>query len=107
MRHTASFTVAVASTIVLLGSAGCGSDDDDGGPIEPPDADFSLVVAGGGDNVPDRYTSDLWVHGSYAYTGTWGGAFRNGNAGNALKIWALDPAGAPSLADSIIAPETA
>jgi hypothetical protein len=105
MRHSASFTVAVFSTIILLGSAGCGSDDDDGGPIEPPGSDFSLVVAGGGDNVSDRYTSDLWVHGSYAYTGTWGGAFRNGNAGNALKIWALDPAGAPSLADSIIAPD--
>ena len=59
------------------------------------------VVSGGG-NVPDRYSSDLWVNGSYAYTGTWGGAPRNGKLGNALKIWHLDASGAPTLADSII-----
>ena len=105
MRHAGFFTVAVVSATILLAAAGCGNDDDDGGPIEPPDSTISLVVAGGGDNVPDRFTSDLWVHGDYAYTGTWGGSFRNGNAGNALKIWALDPAGAPSLADSIIVPD--
>jgi hypothetical protein len=64
-------------------------------------------VAGGGNNVPDRYTSDLWIHGSHAYTGTWGGSARGGNAGNALKIWLLDGTGAPSLVDSIVIPEVA
>ena len=27
---------------------------------------------------PTRYSSDLWVHGTYAYTGTWGSVPRNG-----------------------------
>ena len=56
-------------------------------------------VLAGGNNVLERYGSDLWVHGGYAYTGTWG--FRNAS-GNAVKIWRLDAGGAPVLADSII-----
>jgi hypothetical protein len=55
--------------------------------------------------VPERFTSDLWVHGSHAYSGTWGGFVRGEAPGNALKIWSLDATGAPELADSIILPE--
>jgi hypothetical protein len=96
---------ALGVAILALAATGCG-DDDGGGPIDPPGPPpgLTLSVAGGGDNVPDRYTSDLWVHGDYAYTGTWGGSPRAGNSGDALKIWALDGTGAPSLADSIIVP---
>jgi hypothetical protein len=61
----------------------------------------TLATKGGGNNVPERYGSDQWVFGSYAYSGTWG--FR-GTAGNAVKIWGLDDAGIPTLADSIIVP---
>jgi hypothetical protein len=104
MRQIGRFTSSAASVIFLLAASACGSEEDDGGPVDPPPSSLTLSVVGGGDNVPDRYTSDLWVHGSYAYTGTWGGAFRNGNAGNALKIWALDAGGSPSLADSIVVP---
>jgi hypothetical protein len=57
--------------------------------------------SGSGRNVLERYSSDLWVHGDYAYTGTWG--YRAAQ-GNAVKIWHLDAAGVPVLADSIIAP---
>ncbi|HYC32130.1 MAG TPA: hypothetical protein VEB59_07540, partial [Gemmatimonadales bacterium] len=64
-------------------------------------------VAGGGNNVSDRYTSDLWVHGDHAYTGTWGGVRRGGNSGNVVKIWRLDAAGAPILADSLVLPGSA
>lgn len=65
-------------------------------------ADQGLTVLAGGYEVPERYTSDLWVRGSYAYTGTWGGAPRrdnlgNLNPGNMIKAWYLDPSGAPSL----------
>jgi hypothetical protein len=76
-------------------------------PVPPPPApgDFTLSIAGGGHNVMERFTSDLWVHGDHAYTGTWGGFEREGNPGNALKIWALDATGAPELADSLIVPE--
>ena len=105
MRQSGFLTAATVSAMLLLAVVGCGGEDDDNGPIDPPDSDLSLVIAGGGDNVPDRYTSDLWVHGDYAYTGTWGGSRRNGNAGNVLKIWALDAAGAPALADSIVVPD--
>jgi hypothetical protein len=85
---------------------GNGGDDDDGpvGPPEPPPSSLTLSIAGGGNNVPDRYTSDLWVHGSHAYTGTWGGSPRGGNGGDALKIWSLSGTGAPSLVDSLIVP---
>ena len=62
-----------------------------------------LSVLSGGNNVPERYSSDLWVHGDYAYTGTWG--FRpRGQQGNALKVWSLDPSGAPSLVGSVTVP---
>ncbi len=60
----------------------------------------AFSVAGGGNNVPERWTSDLWVHGTHAYTGTWGS--RGGNLGNAVKIWRLNAAGAPTLVDSVI-----
>lgn len=54
--------------------------------------------------MPERFSSDLWVHGSYAYTGTWGGAPRNGVRGDVLKIWPLDVRGIPTIADSIKIP---
>jgi hypothetical protein len=58
------------------------------------------VLAGGG-NVPERFGSDQWVHGSYAYSGTWGS--RAGRSGNALKVWSLSATGAPTLVDSVLA----
>ena len=63
-----------------------------------------LKVVGGGCNVPDRFSSDLWVHGNYAYTGTWGS--REGNIGNALNTWFLDASGAPALVSSVTVPGT-
>lgn len=61
----------------------------------------SLVVLGGGNNVEDRFSSDLWVHGNYAYTGTWGSRTEDGNA---LNVWSLGPTGAPTLVRSVIVP---
>jgi len=65
----------------------------------------AFSVAGGGGNVPERWTSDLWVHGGHAYTGTWGS--RGGNLGNAVKIWRLGAGGAPTLVDSVIVADVA
>ena len=67
---------------------------------EPGGTDLSVVS--GGNNVPERFSSDLWVHGNYAYSGTWG--FRE-NEGNTLKVWSLGAAGSPTLVESIIVPE--
>ncbi|HEX5633477.1 MAG TPA: hypothetical protein VFX50_09620, partial [Gemmatimonadales bacterium] len=50
-------------------------------------ASGGLVPQGGGFNVPDRWSSDLWLHGDHAYTGTWGGIPRGTNLGDQLKIW--------------------
>lgn len=58
----------------------------------------SFQVLAGCNNVPERYSSDLWVADGYAYTGTWG--FR-GNVGNAIKVWQLDNDGAPTLARTV------
>jgi len=58
---------------------------------------FSVV---GRAELPDRYTSDLWLHGTVAYTGTWGsrpfGA--SFNRGNTLNVWDIsDPASAQKV----------
>ena len=62
----------------------------------------SLTAIGGGNNVGDRFTSDLWVHGGYAYTGTWG---NRGAVGNVLNIWALGTDGSPTAAGSVAVPD--
>ncbi|HEU4800283.1 MAG TPA: hypothetical protein VFS94_06590 [Gemmatimonadales bacterium] len=55
----------------------------------------------GGNNVTDRFGSDLWIHpdGAVAYTGTWGGGSRM--TGNQIKVWSLDGSGAPTLSSSV------
>jgi len=90
-----SRTAALGGAALLLALVGCGSDG--GGPSSPPPGQFAVL--GGGNNVPERYSSDLWIHGDYAYTGTWG--YRV-DVGDALKIWHLNASGAPALVDSII-----
>jgi hypothetical protein len=57
-----------------------------------------LAVKAGGNNVPERFGSDLWVANGYAYTGTWG--FR-AQQGNTVKVWKLGPSGAPTLVNSV------
>jgi hypothetical protein len=55
-------------------------------------------VVGGGNNVPNLYTSDLWLARGYAYTGTWG--YRNAE-GNVINVWQLDGAGRPVFARQV------
>ncbi len=59
----------------------------------------AFQVLGGGGNVPERFGSDQWVAGGYAYSGTWG---TRSAPGNAVKVWQLNGTGAPVLVDSII-----
>lgn len=58
----------------------------------------SFSVAGRG-QVADRFTSDLWVHGDFAYTGTW--SVRNGLAGNQLFTWDISTPSTPVRTDSL------
>ncbi len=57
---------------------------------------FSVVGQG---QITDRFTSDLWVHGDYAYTGTW--SVRNNLPGNRLYTWDVSAPSAPTLTDSL------
>ncbi len=61
---------------------------------------FSVVGHGA---VDERYTSDLWVYGGVAYTGSWG--VRQGPAGlqqgNRLYAWDISNPGLPILTDSV------
>jgi hypothetical protein len=60
-----------------------------------------LNVIGGGCNVRDRFSSDLWVHGSYAYTGTWG---TRGQLGDVLNVWWVGGTGAPTFVRAVTVP---
>ena len=46
----------------------------------------AFTVLGGGSNVSQQFTSDLWVHGGTGYTGTWG---TRTLPGNEVKVWNL------------------
>ncbi len=48
-----------------------------------------------------RTTSDLWVHGAHAYTGTYGSPSQPGDV---VNIWRLGATGAPTLAGIITVP---
>ena len=49
-----------------------------------------FTVLGGGNNVSDRFSSDLWVHGTAGYSGTWG--TRGTSPGNEVKVWGIGAA---------------
>lgn len=69
--------------------------------VVTPPAPAQLPVLGMG-AVAERYTSELWVHGSYGYTGTWGRRL-NQNAGDVIKVWDVS-GGTPALIDSVRVP---
>jgi hypothetical protein len=61
-----------------------------------------LSVVAGGNNVPDFYSSDLWVYGNHAYTGTWNSG---DGEGSPLHAWSLDASGAPTHAGTVTVPD--
>jgi hypothetical protein len=106
MMRVERWTRWVEMTALAGLAAACGGSNGDGGPVEPPTGgEFSLRAVAGGNNVPERYSSDLWVYGNHAYTGTWGHGTRNGNIGNLLYIWSLDAGGAPTRVGSVSVPD--
>ena len=81
-------------------AAACGDVTGPDGSGGDPDA---LSVVGRG-SIEDRFTSDLWVHGDVAYTGTWGVRARPngpGLRGNRLYVWDVSDPTEPLLADSV------
>ena len=63
-----------------------------------------LSIAGGGNNESARFSSDFWVTGGYAYTGTWDHSRRTNLPGSLVKVWQLNVTGAPVAVDSITIP---
>lgn len=62
---------------------------------------FSVVGQG---EVLDRITSDLWVHGNAAYTGTWGQRSTAAGTlnGNTLNTWDISVPSTPVLVDFLM-----
>ena len=89
----------LAYLVLLLGLAVDACSDDGNGMTDPnpdPDPTFSIVGQGA---ISGRLTSDLWVHGTAAYTGTLG---QPGQAGNTLFVWDISTPQSPVLVDSVL-----
>lgn len=92
MKHV--LPVFMLATLATL--AGCGSEHVSG----PSSVGAPLQVIGLGPET-SRYTAEVAVHGSFAYTTTWGN--HNGHLGNKVNVW--DVSGSlPTLLDSLIIP---
>ena len=64
-------------------------------------APAAFSVLSGGNNVRERYSSDLSVANDYAYTGTWNWIQRATGVAGAIKVFHLGAGGAPTLVDSV------
>ncbi len=65
----------------------------------------SIASIAGGNNVEQRYSSDLTVHGDYAYTGSWNWFPRTAGVdtlGASIAVFHLDGTGAPTRGDSVV-----
>lgn len=63
-----------------------------------PGGSFNVVGMG---DTGERSTSDLWVHGDYAYTGTWGCAGGT-NCGDRLRVWDIRNPASPDLVNEVV-----
>ncbi len=85
---------ALIALALLSAAAGCGDDL----PVTPEEATFELVGTG---RVTDRFTADIWVHGTHAYTGSV--FLGNSRAiGNILYAWDISDPSAPRITDSVV-----
>ncbi len=95
------------SLVLLAMFAACGGDAASPAASSPPDPVSPVVPAPvpgrlthlGLGAVTERFTAELWVRGTTAYTSTWGS--RGGVRGNAIKIWDVS-ANQPRLVDSVL-----
>lgn len=89
--------------VLCLVLAACG--DDEPGITNPdPVPPANMTVAGKG-TLTSRYTAEVWIHGNYGYTSTWGNRTVGGVAtpGNMVFVW--DVRGSvPVLVDSVQVP---
>ncbi|MDP2577118.1 MAG: hypothetical protein Q8W48_05360, partial [Candidatus Palauibacterales bacterium] len=57
-----------------------------------------LFTLAGQGAVSDRFTSDLWAHGNFVYTGTWG---CRTNCGDQMLVWDVSNPASPSNVGSV------
>ncbi len=90
----------LAPLLALAGLAALACQDSAGPDPGPDDPSFELVGRG---RVTDRFTSDLWVKGAWAYTGTWGvrGVGEASTPGDALNVWDVSDPSSPRLAATV------
>ena len=80
---------------VGIAVAACGDATD-------PAGSGTLSVVGQGE-ITEQFTSDLWVHGSVAYTGTWSIRGPGANtSGNTLWSWDVSNPESPVLGNSLV-----
>jgi hypothetical protein len=100
-RALVSFQLGAEYGLNQVGAAVAGSPDT---VIFSATATGTISSAAGGNNVTDRFSSDLTVHGDYAYTGTWNVFPRNTGVdtlGATINVFHLDASGAPTRGDSV------
>lgn len=100
-RVTTTAALTLVPVLALLGA--CSDGNDLPLAVEPPVTTTprppAAVASLGLGAVNERYTAELWVRGTTAYTSTWG--LRGQARGNAVKIWDVS-ASTPRLVDSVI-----
>lgn len=92
--------------VVLVAAGGaltaCRDDPvDPGGTLPPPDGPILGVIGRG--SATARFNAEVWVHGNYAYTSTWGTRGAQLVPGNAILVWDIRGAN-PQRVDSVIIP---
>jgi hypothetical protein len=94
----------IAASLGAIACAACG-EDPTVVPNEPPiSSPITMSVLGHGALV-SRFTAEVWTHGGYAYTSTWGARVSQGvqATGNTVFVWTVTGA-TPQLVDSVLVP---
>src|SRR3954453_3893802 len=91
-----SLVGSLALAALAAGAAACVSPSGSGEPRFATPVEMPTLGLGA---VPERTTSELWVRGQWAYTGTHAGPVD----GNVIKIWNVS-GNAPVLVDSLTVP---
>lgn len=101
VSETGRFVAYMAGTVRVAAEAGAGADTVSV-VITARDLTGSFAAVGQG-AISSRFTSDLWVHGTAAYTGTWGirSSAQGNAAGNTLHTWDITNPASPILTDSL------
>ncbi|MBK8250280.1 MAG: hypothetical protein IPK85_23235 [Gemmatimonadetes bacterium] len=96
--------------LLVVALAACSGDKAPGTPVTPPPDPVtpptpSVITVAGRGTATARYNAEVWIHGAYGYTSTWGTRTVGGigRPGNVIYIWDVRPA-TPLLVDSLSIP---